>query len=79
MTEEKVPNHTLGGNPELYYRRTYRAEKQIPVLPEEEQMDGHDGTTRGHIRAKAFSYPTQFPQEAIETGSALESALVRLP
>lgn len=79
MTEEKVPNHTLGGNSELYYRQTYRADKQIPVLPEEEQMHGHDGTARGHVGAKPFSYPTQFPQEAIETGSALESSLVRLP
>lgn len=42
-------------------------------------MDGHDGTAGGHVGAKAFSYPTEFPQKAIETGSALESALVRLP
>ena len=41
-------------------------------------MNCHDGTAGRHIRAKAFPYPTQFPQEAVETGSALESALVRL-
>ena len=49
-----------------------------PILPKEEQMHGHDGTAGGHIWAKAFSYPIQLPQEAVETGSALESALVRL-
>ena len=61
----------------IVHVRSYQAEKQI--LPEEEQMDSHDGAAGGHVGAQTFSYPTQFPQEAIETGSALESTLVRLP
>ena len=41
-------------------------------------MDRHDDAASGDVRAEPLPYPTQFPHEAAETGSPLESALVGL-